>query len=61
MNETNNYDLCYCNSEKIVQCSFQYSNRCPRVCRLFNDENEMLGLERLFKDKDVKNDTRWIL
>jgi len=37
-----NQNYCYCNSERIVACAFIYGSRCPRICRLFSN-NE--GLE----------------
>jgi hypothetical protein len=41
--DTFNDRECYCNSERIVKCAYQYTQICPRVCNLFNDENENYG------------------
>lgn len=38
--ENFNTDICYCNSENIVACAYQTTNKCPRVCKLFDDNLE---------------------
>lgn len=46
--------VCYCNAENIIACHFKDSKSCPRVCRLFTDEDSRL--EKLFVkfEKEMK-------
>ena len=41
------YRVCYQHSETIVKCQYQNNRFCPRICRLFsNEQGESAGLEK---------------
>lgn len=39
MKEKFNKNFCYYNAERVVACGYKYSPQCPRVCKLFENED----------------------